>query len=491
MRRGSLDKNGTFEPPRAVIRSKTEGKGPTARFITPLARQLGLSSKNGGDISTLEELTRILVGKPSDGGQPTLIVLDSWNIILDHPQFRVGAVALLDSLLRCRDLCLLVTSERSVDDMLQTPQSLGCGEISYPSLLRDVNEKIVLLHPLDDKSATRMLVNYISSRELMLAEMGIQGDEYSCHNDLYKAAFRALGENKWVRWTQALPGRIVELGKLLEKKRLDELSTKDVQNPNQAAFGETTALEDTLRRPSQANGCKGVRCGRCANLWARISFAHAGRENPRDYVIPWKNLQPFLQKFVSEWTMANGRNFRMLDNDEFTFLRRMMRASSERHVVDFRMYSNFCRKWWEKTLMTLIIIATEFQCSNPKKIWLVSRKHAEQLLKGHETGTFLVRLSERHPGKLAISYNDVISIRGGRIKETISHTLISVSKRDGFRVDKSWRLYDSFWELLKYCKKLTSVIHNDNLAVCMSKEEAFQNEIFGSVVSSRSLHICR
>jgi len=207
----------------------TERGKVTPRLVAAIAKNLDLHSESSPwDISTPEELVNAIAEKRLTGEYPILIVFDALDVLLNHPPLQIATIPLLNLLLKCEDISLLVTSERSISDTMQASKLYSNIEVIPLSL--QVKERIIVLPPLDDNLTKIMLTKCITSRKLFIAEIGIECNDYRCDTKLEMAVTRALGENQWVKLTQGLPGKIAELGKLLEKKRLDKITPADMQH---------------------------------------------------------------------------------------------------------------------------------------------------------------------------------------------------------------------------------------------------------------------
>ncbi|CAM9935902.1 unnamed protein product, partial [Ectocarpus fasciculatus] len=71
--------------------------------------------------------------------------------------------------------------------------------------------------------------------------------------------------------------------------------------------------------------------------------------------------------------------------------------------ISVQAFAKFTR-WWAPLMKTLWTIRKDWASTKPLRVHgFIGRLEAERKLFGRKRGTFLLRFSERHPGKLVVS----------------------------------------------------------------------------------------
>lgn len=117
---------------------------------------------------------------------------------------------------------------------------------------------------------------------------------------------------------------------------------------------------------------------------------------------------------------------RNLSEDDFDFIRVILKRSSERtdldghsesdsehdeEVVTLKTFVNFCTRWWKPVVDTVSRMLDDWTAMKPTKVHgFISRSKAESLLlSSRKPGVFLFRFSESRPGILVLTYTSEVS----------------------------------------------------------------------------------
>jgi len=151
-------------------------------------------------------------------------VLDGLEALCGCPDLQIYVAAILEQFLRGGNVHLLCTSTERLREVLFPARTQS-------SFFWDLQEVVVRVHPLDDRSAITMLKKYVS-RNFVAAELGIDAQEYSDDDER-----RALGNSRPMKATCGVPSRIVELARLLKNIPLDQVGVDSLGGKTFAATG--------------------------------------------------------------------------------------------------------------------------------------------------------------------------------------------------------------------------------------------------------------
>jgi len=376
---------------------------------------------------------------------------------------------LVEVLDRIPALCIMLTSEEQA--IPADNPSVGMSAL---------NLKVVRVPPLPEKDAIKLFRN-LMPREMAEHEKTIELEP------MYKFAFNSI-----IMKLEGHPGLICSLMKDLIKnpqmnlvagesrivQLIDTNRERLVAARSPRRGGSQENLPDNARhlRPQPLQPPSRTELLR---IWREIANQEADGQLPSETsanentILEWTQVRRYIQKHFREY--GPGVEQRPLDDSDFLFLASsgtIWRSGNEdlapirnANKVYFKGFTNFW-PWFQAQVTCLVKCGSLWPIQDPTVILraFMNRVDATSLLRGKQTGTFLVRLTESESNSLAISYVE----QPGRV----NHVKITVDENtNSFKAnfEGQCRRFRNLKELITHCNLLVQFCGNPDVP----KEQAF------------------